>query len=356
MLGRCVRKYLTVPLPHKSKGKLKFKKEIRVKQLLNNLYMKKVLLLLGVILWMGCETKSDLEQEIANIPVDLEIVRFDKIFGSATIENLPVLKAEYPLFFPKQVHDSLWQQRVLDTLQQELHAEVLKAYPSEEDMAANLASLFQHIKYYYPQFKSPKVYTTTSDVDYRSKVLSKDSLLVIALDTYLGSEHPFYIGISNFISKNMKPSMITSEVATLYSKNYIGVPKQRSFLDQIIYFGKELYLKDLWLPNMSDALKIGYTEEELLWAQENEVDIWRNFVENEYLYSTDTGLARRFINPAPFSKFKLELDNESPGMIGRYIGWQIVRSYMEQNNITPQELMILNAEEIFKKSKYKPKK
>jgi uncharacterized protein YjaZ len=52
----------------------------------------------------------------------------------------------------------------------------------------------------------------------------------------------------------------------------------------------------------------------------------------------------------------LEIDNESPGMVGRYIGWQIVRSYMENNTVTVPQLLIKNADEIFKNSKYKPKK
>jgi hypothetical protein len=30
-----------------------------------------------------------------------------------------------------------------------------------------------------------------------------------------------------------------------------------------------------------------------------------------------------------FSKFYLEIDNESPGQVGGWIGWQIVRSYMK---------------------------
>ena len=35
-----------------------------------------------------------------------------------------------------------------------------------------------------------------------------------------------------------------------------------------------------------------------------------------------------FFDASPFSKFYLEIDNQSPGRIGRWIGWQIVRSYM----------------------------
>ncbi len=124
----------------------------------------------------------------------------------------------------------------------------------------------------------------------------------------------------------------------------------------MVYFGKELYLKDLWLPTTSDAEKIGYTEAQLEWAKANEADMWRYFVERELLYSTSAKLPIQFINPAPFSKFYLEIDNESPGMVGRYLGWQIVRSYMENNNASLEALFTMKAEELFEKSKYKPAK
>ena len=86
------------------------------------------------------------------------------------------------------------------------------------------------------------------------------------------------------------------------------------------------------------------------------MDMWRYFIENELLFSTDAKLPPRFINEAPFSKFYLEIDNESPGMIGRYLGWQIVRSYMKNNDISVTQLMIQTPEEVYNNSKYKPAK
>jgi gliding motility-associated lipoprotein GldB len=317
---------------------------------------KFLLLILVTLLVVGCTSNSKVEQDVAKIPVDFELVRFDKIFGNATVGDLPDLKSKYPLFFPGRFDDSIWEQRMVDTLQLGLNEAVLDVFPSEEKLEEELQALFQHIKYYFEDFDTPKVYTTTSDVDYKNKVIVTDSLLIIELDTYLGSEHYFYTDISRYITKTMQPAMVTSDVATAYSRNYIQVPRQRTLIEQMVYFGKQLYLKDLWLPNAKDAIKIGYTESELLWAQENEAYIWSFFIEGELLFSTDAKLAGRFINPAPFSKFKLELDNESPGMVGRFIGWQIVRSYMEKNSVTPQQLMATSADELFKNSKYKPKK
>ena len=125
----------------------------------------------------------------------------------------------------------------------------------------------------------------------------------------------------------------------------------------MIYFGKLLYFKDAVIPFKSEAERIGYTEAELDWARANEDYIWRYFVERELLYSTDSKLPSRFINPAPFTKFYLEeIDAESPGGLGQYMGWQIVRAYMKNNEVSLRDLLIADPEEIFNKSKFKPRK
>lgn len=318
--------------------------------------MKYYIVLLLIFGFLGCDSKSGLEKEIDMIPVDVTIKRFDKVFGASGPSDLPRLKQEYPIFFPEQYPDSIWVSRLQDTLQQQLHQEVEKKFPEETVMEEELMHLFQHIKFYFPQFKTPIVYTTTSDVDYKNKVIVANDLLIISLDTYLGETHPFYEGIQQYLVKNFRASQIIPDVANEYARQLVSHPRQRSLLAQMIYYGKLLYLKDLWLPDVPDNEKIGYTNEEFTWVGDNEVEMWRYFVENELLYSTDAKLPPRFINPAPFSKFYLEIDNESPGMTGRYLGWQIVRSYMENNPTTVQQLLIQDAEELFTNSKYKPKK
>jgi uncharacterized protein YneF (UPF0154 family) len=51
------------------------------------------------------------------------------------------------------------------------------------------------------------------------------------------------------------------------------------------------------------------------------------------------------------------MPKESPGKIGRWIGWRLVEQYMNQNpEITLDELMKnQNFQEIVKQSGYKPK-
>jgi len=318
--------------------------------------MKKILFGFLVVFAFACASKSDVEKEIEKIPMDVEIIRFDKEFGKAKVSDLSEIKRRFPEFFPKQYHDSIWVQKMQDTLQQQLFEEVLKKFPSEENLEHNLEKLFQHIEYYFPQFKTPLVITTTSDVDYRDKIILANNLLIIKLDTYLGSDHFFYQEIAKYVVKDMKESQIIPDIASVYAQKYLPKIQSRTFLAQMIYYGRVLYLKDLWLPETPDSEKIGYSEDQIIWAEDNETEIWRNFVENEFLFSTNPKLSSRFINPAPFSKFYLEIDNQSPGMIGRYMGWQIVKSFMKNNNNNLEQLLTLSEEEIFNKSKYKPKK
>ena len=304
----------------------------------------------------NCKYDSNSSEEITKISIDLEFLRFDTLFWTAQIEDIPVLKRQYPDFFPEQYSDSIWVQKMKDTLLQKLYLEVIERYPNEEKLDKDLKNLFQHIKYYFPQFNTPKVVITTSEIDYKNKIILSDKLLILSLDNYLGSDHPYYEHIPNYISQNMKETQISSDIASVYAQKWIPRSRDRTFLEQMVYHGKILYLKDLWLPNNLDSEKIGYTKDEFTWIKENETEIWRNFVENEYMYSTNPKLVTRFISPAPFSKFYLEIDNDSPGMVGRFIGWQIVRSYIKNNKSNIEKLLSLSAEELFNKSKYKPKK
>ena len=322
------------------------------------LYSKKKIFTILIIFFVlaGCADRDKVEADIDRIQVDLKISRFDREFAKANTSDIPVLKKAYPYLFPVQFNDSVWVAKLRDSLQIELLSEVDNAFGDFSEEKDDLKLLFKHVKYYFPDFELPKIVTLTSDVSYNSRIIMTDSLLLIGLDNYLGAKHKFYESFPNYISAGLDKQFLISDVASAFAKQVVPKAKDRNFLSKIVYYGKELFLKDKLLPFISDAQKINYSKGQLAWAEANEEQIWRNFIESEYLYNTSSKLAQRFLDPAPFSKFGLELDNASPGRIGRYIGWQIVRSFMEKNEVTLQQMLTLSAEEIFTKSNYKPKK
>lgn len=314
-------------------------------------------LFLIVIIAMSCKKESKVASEIAEMDVDFVVERFDLAFAEASPEDLSKLKDAFPFMFSVKYQDSFWINKMQDTLQRELYAETKKQFVDFQKEKEEITKLFQHLKYYFPDFSVPRVVTSTSSVDYRNKVIVTDTITLISLDTYLGADHFFYEGLQNFIGEDLNREQLVVDMASKYAERYSFQAKRRTLLDEFIYAGKQLYFKDKVIPFKTDAEKISYTQEELDWAMANEAFIWRYFVERELLFSTDSKLPNRFINAAPFSKFYLEeIDNESPDRIGQYIGWQIVKAYMEKNNVSFNELLGKSTKEIFNKANFKPRK
>ncbi len=323
-----------------------------------NLGMKTKLTSLIILLFIvvSCNTDCTVNKDISNIPMDVEVVRFDKAFAEATTEDLPQLKTAFPELFSSRIPDSIWVNKINDTLQNELESEVIKTFPDFIEETNDISTLFKHIKYHFPEFKKPTVITVTSDVDYRNKVIVADRLLLIALDNYLGTDHRFYVGIQEYLKDNFRKAQIVPNIAQEYANQLVPRPTSRTFLAQMVYYGKLLYLQDVFLPCTNPNEKIGYSKEDYQWALDNEEQIWRYFIEKELIYKTSNKLQERFINEGPFSKFYLQLDAESPSKLGQYIGWQIVKQYMDKHPVSLKKLLITDAETIFKTSKYKPKK
>ena len=331
--------------------------KIKLLQIWDDFHMKKFILLFTFFLAvLSCTDEDKKEQVIAQIDVNYELERFDLLFDNARPDQLSSLKSDYPFLFSQQVPDSVWTLRMEDSLQQALHSEVKKGFANTAKLEDDIENMFQHLKFYDKSFSEPRVIAITNDVDYRTKVFVTDTIVLIALDNYLGAEHEFYGNIPVYKTKNMEPEQIVPDLAAAYAENYIFQSKNRSLLDEMIYFGKQLYFKDRIIPFVSDANKIGYTEDEMIFAIENENYIWEYLVEKEFLYSTDSSLPARFVADAPFTKFYLELDRESPGRLGQYIGWQIVRAYMSQTETPFLDMLQKDPMEIFNDSKYKTPK
>ncbi len=309
-----------------------------------------------IVMLPSCSREKKINPEILAIPVELKVERFDERFAKATPENLDQLKNEFPYLFPAQFHDSIWIQKTQDTIQQKLEAAVAQKFEDFSMHKSEIELLFQHFLYYFEDFTPPKIITLINEVDYHNKAIYADTLLLLGLDNFLGQEHELYKGVHHYISKNLIPEQIAPQIAHSIAQRYVPPPAQRTFLDLMIYHGKMLHLKQRVLPLFPEYSIIGYTPDQLDWARANESEIWRYFIERELLFSTDPRLPNRFINLAPFSKFYLELDNESPGRLGQYMGWQIVNAFANSTNLSLNELLHTPADQLYKKSRFKPRR
>jgi uncharacterized protein YjaZ len=77
-------------------------------------------------------------------------------------------------------------------------------------------------------------------------------------------------------------------------------------------------------------------------------------MKNEDPNSLNPAVIQTYIGEGPFTQgFSQKL---SPGNIGQWIGWQIVKKFVSKNpGLGPDEVMKTDARTILEKAKYKPK-
>ena len=89
-------------------------------------------------------------------------------------------------------------------------------------------------------------------------------------------------------------------------------------------------------PEDDKNLKFRYSNDELAWCQQNEKNIWETVVNQNLLYSKDKKQLNHFISIAPFTK---GLPKESPSGVGIWLGYRIVKDYVEKNCVDVKALI-----------------
>ncbi len=297
--------------------------------------------------------------------VDIKIHRYEKVLMSIDANNLKAeltkYKDEYKLFLDGNLDDSLnivsLYNFISDPTLHEIYDDLIKVYPETAGLEKKLSDAFTHFKYYFPDKPTPKVYSYISYLDYDNRIIYLDTVMAIALDMYLGKEYKFYssVKIPKYVSSRLDSNYITTDCMKAIAKQMITFDaNDKTLLENMIYQGKILYFTDAMLPETAENIKIGYSQKELDWSKKNEANMWAFFIQNNLLYNADFYKIRSFITEAPTTKgFK-----DSPPRMAEWIGWQIVKSFMDNNkNVSIKDLLNENdAQKILKVSKYKPNK
>lgn len=309
--------------------------------------------------------KADKIKEI-RAKVNTTIYRYEKDLFTLKPENfeneLLRIQPTYPFFLSGDVRDPKNQQQlysfITDPVTKEIYHETMKKYPNVDALKQQLEEAFSYFNYYFPNQQIPKVFTYVSSLDFEMPIKYADSVLIIALDMYLGRDCKYYnqIGVPEYKSLRCSKEYIVADCMKEMSYSQIKFDNSRvTLLDEMINQGKQLYFAESMLPNENDTILIGYPLKKLTWAQKNEANMWGYLIDKEMLYSANSEIIMKLTKDAPFTAF---FTNDSPGRVGAWIGWQIVRAYMNNNkNATlPELLNETNSQKILTLSKYKPKK
>ena len=315
--------------------------------------------------------------DVSHIDMDIRIERFDRdLMEVDTLQPLVwnmEMEEKYDDFYVIFLHllidadpaDSAKIERLLPMVStqaafKDIAAEVAEKFDDMSDVEEGLNEAFRYFKYYIPEVEQPRVISFFSGFEVQVPV--GDGYIGIGLDMFLGADSKFYPAIIEdvpmYISRRFTQENIVPRVMeSVLRMDYWPQPDSDvNTLQHMLYHGKILYAMDLILPHTADSLKIGYTVDQMQWANRYEQDVWTWFLGEDLLFNTDYLRIQHYFNEAPFTR-ELGENNESAPKLGMYIGWQIVRHYMKRNpDVTLKELFAnLDAQQLLDGSKYKGK-
>lgn len=323
--------------------------------------IKKILGLIIMALMASCNSDTDID--ISEIEKEASFIRFDSaFFNSDTVmkmSEIDRLASLYPPFFEAGKNPRFWKSQRNEPNQNELYQASKRVLTNFEGLNENLNFSMKHYYYYFPGTPQIDFYAYISNLDFEYPVLyaPEQSICFVGVDLYLGQDKKYYNTQQAYQNYFRQPAFLVRDcIAAIAEPHVARKLESASLLDDMIYYGRHLYLIEKMMPQKDKSVIIQYTPDKLQFCEANERTIWAYFIENNFLFDTSQDLKRRFIELAPFSKFRMKFDNETPGMIGRWIGWQIVSDYMENNpSVTLEELgRETDARKILKLSEYKP--
>ncbi|NOT51358.1 MAG: hypothetical protein HOP10_08795 [Chitinophagaceae bacterium] len=338
--------------------------------------MKKIAALLFIsVSLFACKKKKGIP-DVSGIKVDIPIERFDQSYFSIDTNNITAglskLSQEHPGFYGDFMQEILGVSGAnTDSNTILVTKEILKSYTvvfnsiqpeykKTDWLKKELEKAFQFVKYYFPDYKTGKAILFVGPFDAPGVAITANGI-AIGLQLFAGKDFSIYQVpevlelFPLYISRRFSKEYITANcmkgvILELFPDNSSAKP----LVEQMIEKGKQWWLLDKFLPTAPDSVKTGFTKTQLDWCKRNEGMIWSEIIRTTDLNSINQLDIQTFIGEAPFTQgFSPE---NSPGNLGQWIGWQIVKKFVSKNpNMNPEEVMRMDARKILEIAKYKPR-
>lgn len=317
-----------------------------------------------ILILTGC-SNNPLDVSIDGIKTDLVFINVDEaIFYS---DSVTLMKKHHE--FKKEIKD-IYDYEIGHVLQlgdlpdsayyssislfradksiQKLEKDIQDAFKDKSAIESKITDGFKHLKYHFPKGKQPKKVVYLNAL-FNSGVFCTENEIGIGLERFLGESNEivkqlnpqFYFDWMKVAMdrKYLERDVLTGWITTHYVDEVTG-----SLAEYIVRYGKILYLTEAAFPDEDPSLILRYSKEDYQWALDNEYKFWQYLVDENLLFKVDEKMTMNMINEGPFTPGLP--DQNSPDRLGQFIGWRMIHSYMEQNDISLDELVKLPYNEI----------
>ena len=199
------------------------------------------------------------------------------------------------------------------------------------------APIAKHIYFSYTQFAA-------------SAYASKKGI-VLGQERYLGATHPVISALPpqqfyEWIKEGMAPEYATSDALLSWLSTNMLKTTDENLASEMIRWGKLLALLEIICPEVDMHRHLRYSEQDFQWALKAERGFWEYLVDQQFLFKTDQELNMNLLNEGPYT---IGLPQESPDRMGRFLGYRIVKQYIEANEPSIPALLQLPYHQILKK-------
>ena len=235
--------------------------------------------------------------------------------------------------------------------------DIMAHFPSLDQTESDIASMMSELSRALPTATLPSHFVSFA-TPYNQSIIVADTTLLIALNHYLGPDYEGYRSFESYQRAQKTPERIPADVAEAILASlhpYAPDAQSATTLSRMVYEGALVAGVRMALPDAEEAFVLGYSPEEYKWAVDNEARAWQTIVEGDLLFSSDPAIADRLLLPSPSTSL---VNANAPGRLGRFIGYRIIKSYMENN--TEDDLGHLldptfyNSPDVLKKARYAP--
>jgi len=305
------------------------------------------------------------------------IERFDTAFFNIDSNNIVAglnrLNQHYSYFTPDFVGNILGAGPITDTSRvaydatrqflvsyQGVRKSLERKYPRLDWLETELQESFRYVKYYFPKYQLPqKVVAFIGPFDGPGVAITSYAL-AIGLQSYAGRNFPFYLTgkgqdmYPQYVSRRFEPEYIDANCVNAIAQDiFPDSSDSRPLIEQMIIKGRYWWLAGKLLPEAEDSIRTGYSKAQLDWCAGNEVAVWNYFLQATDLYTIDPDIIKNYIGEGPKT---MGMPDGSPGNIGAWVGWQIVKKYVAAHSgLSPAAVMTVPARTLFEDAKYKPK-
>lgn len=337
-----------------------------------------------ILILISCNNSNN-KPDVSGIKVDVKIERFDKDFFSMDTnhldQSLNELNRKYPAFLPlyseflSPINPMVKQEgrtyeeavRIYYRTIKPLADAVEKKFSNLTNVQIGLEKGFKYVKYYYPSFRIPAVVASIESFNpddpnlVYGTVFYRDTL-ILRLQMFMGKDFAQYDQnlYPDYLRRRFNEEFIVpNSLRSIANSIYPDTSESASLIELMIEKGKQWYLLDKFLPDTPDSLKTGYTKSQTEFVEKNEGNIWTEFLKSTPdPYTLDQDRLKNYLGEGPFTQdMPHDLNgNGTPGNIGQWIGWRIVKKFAENNSkMSVQDILATPAKKIFQEAKYKPK-